>query len=121
MTHPFHDYLAAQVAAHLAQRRVVVWYDPRAEFASFINELRGQPADAPVDPRGSTESSSGRTRRSSHSSPSINRPRCWSTSPAWRATKAARPSLELEEGGTTYAPQLKRQARNVLRRGHTDG
>ena len=48
MTHPFHEYLAAQVADHLAQRRVVVWYDPRGEFTPFINELRGQPADAPL-------------------------------------------------------------------------
>src|SRR2546421_5802640 len=32
-----HDYLCAQLDERLAERRVVVFYDPRAEFASFFD------------------------------------------------------------------------------------
>lgn len=37
--HPFHDYLATSLARKLKERRVVVWYDPEAEFAPFVEEL----------------------------------------------------------------------------------
>jgi hypothetical protein len=42
MSHLLHDYLAAQLNEHLSRRRVVVWYDPRREFASFVRELAGE-------------------------------------------------------------------------------
>ncbi len=35
----FHDYLCDRLADKLAQARVVVWYDPRAEFAPFVATL----------------------------------------------------------------------------------
>lgn len=38
--HPFHDYLACQLSEKLADRRVVCFYDPREEFAPFIDELQ---------------------------------------------------------------------------------
>jgi hypothetical protein len=41
--HPLHDHIARQLAERLKARRVVVWYDPRCEFAPFIEELRGGP------------------------------------------------------------------------------
>jgi hypothetical protein len=41
--HPLHDYLAKQLADKLTKRRVVIWYDPRREFAPFIAEVRGGP------------------------------------------------------------------------------
>ncbi len=136
MTHPFHGYLAAQVAEHLTQRRVVIWYDPRAEFTPFINELRGQPADAAL--------SDARVERITLGKQAAKLA-CYDGS--FFAVRAAvepivavdqpaplliylggvprddqrSPLLELERGGTTYEPQLRRQARNVLRRNHSDG
>ncbi len=106
MTHPFQEYLAAQVADHLTQRRVVVWYDPRAEFTPFINELRGQPADAALSDERVERITLGRQAaqlacydgsffavRGGRAawSPSINRPRSSSTSAACRATTNAPP------------------------------
>jgi hypothetical protein len=41
--HPLHEYIAKQLAGHIAKRRVVVWYDAKEEFAPFIAELRGGP------------------------------------------------------------------------------
>jgi hypothetical protein len=136
MTHPFQEYLAAQVADHLTQRRVVVWYDPRAEFTPFINELRGQPADAALSDERVERITLGRQaaqlacydgsffavraaveplgrRRSTGPAPRLPRRRA--------ARRPMLPLLELERGGTTYEPQLRRQARNVLRRNHSDG
>ena len=49
---PLHEYVAKQLAEKLKKRGVVVWYDPRAEFAPFIAEIRAGPnatdAVAPV-------------------------------------------------------------------------
>jgi hypothetical protein len=39
--HPLHDDVAKQISEHLSDRRCVVWYDERREFAPFIAELRG--------------------------------------------------------------------------------
>jgi len=39
MTNPFHSYVAGQLASQLKQRRIVVWYDARAEFRQFVDEL----------------------------------------------------------------------------------
>ena len=41
--HPLHDYVAKQLADKLKLRRVVVWYDERAEFQPFVDEVRGGP------------------------------------------------------------------------------
>lgn len=34
--HPLHDYVAQQLADKLKSRRIVVWYDERGEFQSFV-------------------------------------------------------------------------------------
>ena len=39
--HPFHDYVAEKLAEKLRAKKLVVWYDPRSEFASFVGEVRG--------------------------------------------------------------------------------
>ena len=44
MTHPLHVYIAEQLARHLNNHRVVVWYDPRSEFEPFVSELGGKPS-----------------------------------------------------------------------------
>lgn len=40
MSHPLHDYLAKQIGERLKKRRIVVWYDPKRELSSFVDELR---------------------------------------------------------------------------------
>ena len=35
---PLHEYVAKQLAEKLKKRGVVVWYDPRAEFAKWNTE-----------------------------------------------------------------------------------
>ena len=37
--HPLHDRISALLHAHLASKRIVVWYDPRKEFEPYIGEL----------------------------------------------------------------------------------
>ena len=39
--HPLYDYISKQLAHKLKARKIVVWYDPRREFAPFVAELRG--------------------------------------------------------------------------------
>ncbi len=39
--HPLHDYIAELLAERLTAEKIVVWYDPRREFAPFIAEVRG--------------------------------------------------------------------------------
>ncbi len=39
--HTFHQYVLDQKAEKLKKHRVVVWYDPRAEFRPWIHELCG--------------------------------------------------------------------------------
>lgn len=41
MTNLLRDYITAQLADRVKERRVVVWYDQRAEFQPFVDELRG--------------------------------------------------------------------------------
>ena len=38
--HPLHDDVARILAEKVRLRGVVVWYDPRLEFAAFVRELR---------------------------------------------------------------------------------
>jgi hypothetical protein len=35
--HPLHDYVARQLGKKLDERGIVVWYDPRSEFAAFVD------------------------------------------------------------------------------------
>ena len=48
MTDTFHSYVAAQLAAQLKQRRIIVWYDARHEFGPFVDQLVGNAGGAPV-------------------------------------------------------------------------
>src|SRR2546426_12711838 len=56
--HPLHEYVAKQLSERIKARRVVVWYDPRREFAPFVAEMRGAPmapgAVTPVSVAGSS-------------------------------------------------------------------
>ena len=130
--HLLHDYIARQVAERIKARSVVVWYDPRAEFAPFVAELRGSsvPAVAPVevavgDVRASLVEYAGsmfEVRAAVEPLVAGERPELVLI---YVPTIAADPTgsvlLELEKAGDRYETQLKRLARNLLRQRHTDG
>ena len=40
--HPLHAYVAEKLAERLRAKKLVVWYDPRSEFAPFVAEVRGR-------------------------------------------------------------------------------
>jgi hypothetical protein len=123
--HRLHDYVAKQLADKLKSRRVVVWYDERSEFQPFVNEVRG-------GPRGSTEpvavsvgSASARLAEYAGSMfelRAIVEPHFNGDSPAalviympgCARDRRASVLMELEKAGTTWEPQLKQLARNVL-------
>lgn len=130
--HPLHDYVAKQLADKLRKRAIVVWYDARAEFVPFIDEVRGGPRvsnePVPVTVSGATtrlvefDGSMFEIRAvvEPHVSgdtpesvliylPSVDRDRRGSV------------LMELEKAGELHEPQLKRIARSVLRQRYTDG
>ncbi len=43
--HLLHTYIAEQLAQHVNDHRVVVWYDPRSEFEPFVSELGKAPLE----------------------------------------------------------------------------
>lgn len=120
----------------LARRQVVVWYDPRGEFVPFINELRGESPDSPLTDRqvemvrfSDQQVALACYAGSFFAVRMMGEPLVASDRPVPLViylpgvTRDPRrsPLLELELAGETYEPQLRRQARNVLRRTHTDG
>ncbi|MCW3699887.1 PglZ domain-containing protein [Burkholderia cenocepacia] len=130
--HPLHDYVAKQLADKLKSRRVVVWYDERGEFQSFIEELRGDPRimsdPAPVDV-GGTKARLAKYAGSMFELRSMVEPLVSSDAP--RAVIVYMPNvardrhasvlMELEKAGTTWEPQLKQLAKNVLLQKYTLG
>ena len=130
--HPLHDYVAKQLADKLKSRRVVIWYDERSEFQPFVNEVRG-------GPRGTSEpvqvTVSGATARLAEYAGSMFEMRAIVEPHVSRDTPTAlvaylpgcvrdrRASvlMEIEKAGTTWEPQLKQLAKNVLLQKYTLG
>jgi hypothetical protein len=128
---PFHEYLNEQLAEKLAERRVVVWYDPGAEFRDYVQELvggkldgesyrasiGGQPAHVAV-----FQGSYFTIRLQVEPLVSGDLPASLLVYlPGVTRDRTGSVLMELEKGGVCYEPQLKRLARNVLRMNHTDG
>src|SRR5688500_17052108 len=123
--HPLHHYVANQLADKLKSRRIVVWYDERREFQPFVNELRG-------GSRSSTEpvavSVAGANANLAEYAGSMFELRATvephvhgdapSTIvvylPGCARDRCASVLMELEKAGTTWEPQLKQLAKNVL-------
>jgi hypothetical protein len=131
--HPLHDYISKQLAERLKARKIVVWYDGRREFASFIAELRGgartndEAVPVAIDGMGARlieyDGSMFELR-------AVAEPFVCSDAPAeclivylpgCERDRHGSVLMELEKGGDCYEPQLKRLARNVLRQRYTDG
>lgn len=131
--HPLNEYVSKQLAEKLKARKVVVWYDPRREFAPFIGELRG---GARTGDKAVPVAVGGLAARLTEFDGSIFELRavvepfvCDDAPseciiiylPGCERDRHGSVLMELEKAGECYEPQLKRLARNVLRQRYTDG
>lgn len=130
--HLLHDYVAKQLADKLKSRRVVVWYDERGEFQPFVDEVRGgaRASEEPVPV--SVAGTSARLVEYAGSMfelRAVLEPHVCADMPAALVIylpKVARDRnasilMELEKAGTTWEPQLKQLAKNVLLQKYTLG
>ncbi|MGF6370777.1 hypothetical protein OKW40_003527 [Paraburkholderia sp. RAU6.4a] len=130
--HPLHDYIAKQLAEKLKSRRVVVWYDERSEFEVFMEEVRGGPRGA-SDPAqvdvGGIKASLAEYAGSMFELRAVIEPHVSSDAPGAviiympnvARDRHASVLMELEKAGTTWEPQLKQLAKNVLLQKYTLG
>lgn len=117
----------------MAERAVVVWYDPRREFTSYVAELAGGNMPKPcgldmvtiVDAKASLccagQSLYG-VKFAVESHVAVDRPKSIVLYlPGYTRAQQTSPLAELELGGMTWEPQLKREARRVLKNRYGDG
>lgn len=132
MMHPLHDYVAKQLEGKLKSRQVVVWYDERVEFQPFVNEVRGGPraSDEPAAVLvGGTAARLAEYAGSMFELRAAVEPYVSGDSPealvvylpGCARDRRASVLMELEKGGTTWEPQLKQLAKNVLLQKYTLG
>jgi hypothetical protein len=131
MTHLLHTYIAEQLAQHLNNRRVVVWYDPRSEFEHFISELGGTPLEdgllqaiiGGVATTLATYDGSMYSLRSRVESLAgiDNPPAVVLYLPGVSRDHHGSVLMELELAGGRWEPQLRHLCRNALRQRYTDG
>jgi hypothetical protein len=130
--HPLHDYVAKQLADKLKSRRVVVWYDERREFQPFVDEVRGGPRASSEPAAVSVGGANARLAEYAGSMfelRAVVEPHVSADTPAMivvympGCTRDRRASvlMELEKAGTTWEPQLKQLAKNVLLQKYTLG
>ncbi|MFE8597325.1 PglZ domain-containing protein [Archangium violaceum] len=130
--HPLHDYVAKQLADKLKDRRVVVWYDERGEFQPFVDEVRGGPRASGEPVAVSVGGASARLAEYAGSMfelRAVVEPHVSGDAPATVVVympnvardRKASILMELEKAGTTWEPQLKQLAKNVLLQKYTLG
>ncbi len=130
--HPLHEYVAKQLADKIKSRRVVVWYDERAEFQPFVDEVRGggRTSSEPVSIAvGGTSARLVELAGSMFELRAVVEPLVNGDTPSATVlympgrTRDRRGSvlMELETAGTTWEPQLKQLAKNVLLQKYTLG
>lgn len=130
--HPLHDDIARLLADRLKARSVVVWYDPRAEFVPFVDELRGTPANGaaitPViiagGPASLTQFAGSMFEIRALIEPLVSREvpdRVVVYLPGCEPDPIGSVLMEIEKAGVRWELQLKRVARDVLRKRYTDG
>lgn len=130
--HPLHEYIAKQLASRVGKHHVVVWYDARQEFLSFIAELRGVPKQPgsiiAVSIAGMraqlTDFDGSFLELRARVEPYVSQDDPLDFViylPGHRANAKESLLLELEKAGTCYEPQLRSLARNALRQEYTDG
>ncbi|HSZ04633.1 MAG TPA: PglZ domain-containing protein [Solirubrobacteraceae bacterium] len=130
---PFHAYLCGQLEPLLTKRRIVVFYDPRSEFVPFfdgeLQELGAGPDGLVKVAIGERETLLARYTGAFFGLRAAVEPVVAKDGPDFlivylpgvERDRDASVLMEIEKGGTCYAPQLKRLARTVLRQFQTDG
>jgi hypothetical protein len=130
--HEFHAYIAGQLENKLKKRSVVVLYDPRSEFLSFINELPRTSSDVLSVPQVKI-SETDTFLAQFHGSflglrlkveplAAVDRPAPLLVYVSGAAHNQKSSLLtELECAGEVYEPQLRRLARNILRQKYSEG
>ncbi|MGA2258962.1 MAG: PglZ domain-containing protein, partial [Thermoguttaceae bacterium] len=131
--HEFHQHLSKQLAQHLAERAVVVWYDPRREFTGYVTELAGGARPKPCRLDAVTvgdvetqlccaENSLYGVKLGVEGHVAVDRPKALVLYlPGYTRAQQTSPLAELELGGMMWEPQLKREARRVLKTRYGDG
>lgn len=129
--HPLHDYIARQLGEKLDDRGVVVWYDPRREFADFVDELaaaRTPHTLTSVQVRGA-ETALVEYDGSFFELRHLVEPRVSGDAPertvlylgGVERDRKSSVLMELEQAGTSWEPQLRHLARHPLRQRFTEG
>ena len=133
MTHPLHDYLCQQLDEQLRKNGIVVFYDPRREFEPFFDdELKDEDAGNGAVPRVRVKErltfmaryrgSFFALRHEVEHIAGVDSPEPLILYlPGVERNRKGSILMELEKGGRTYEPQLKRLAAIVLRRHFTQG
>ncbi|MDA1052169.1 MAG: PglZ domain-containing protein [Planctomycetota bacterium] len=131
--HELHEHLTQSLTERLKNRRVVVWYDPRREFTTYVGELVG--GEVPTECNLQAVSVAG-----------LSTQLCVMQDSFFAVKFAVEPVIagdlpdpllaylpgktrddetsvlmELEAGGDRWEPQLKREARRVLKKRYGDG
>ena len=128
MSHLF-DYISQQLAAHLRDRRVVVWFDPRTEFTSYLRELTygiSEPVvQVEVDGIEASLAHSGDSlyelRSKVEPLVEVDEPEPVVVYVPGLESSPDSPLKELELAGRAWTPQLRKLARNAFRARFTDG
>lgn len=130
--HPLHEYVAKQLGEKVHERRVVVWYDERADLQPFVDELRGGPRagkePVPVAVGGADASlveyagSLFELRDAVEAMFEKDEPDPLIVYiPGLAHDAKGSVLMELEKAGRTWKPELKQLARNVLLEKYTLG
>jgi hypothetical protein len=130
--HPLHDYIAQQIAEKLKSHHVVVWYDPRREFAPFVEEARGGPSLPGImmpAPLGGIPAQIAEYDGSFFALRITVEP-CFAADlpeplvvyvPSVERDRQGSVLMELEKAGTSWEPQLKQLAKLLLLKKYTIG
>jgi hypothetical protein len=130
--HTLHDYVAKQLADKIKSRCVVVWYDERGEFQPFVDEVRGGPQagnePVPVAVAG-VNASLAEYAGSMFELRAVVEPHVSGDTPTSvviyvpgiARDRHSSVLMELEKAGSTWEPQLKQLAKNVLLKTYTLG
>lgn len=138
--HPLHDYIAKHLADKVKDRAVVVWYDKRNEFEPFLGELEAATDDGGVHTQelfpdlvkvriDAGEAWLARYEGSYLEVRAAVEPLVMGDSPdnvviyvgGMEHDKRGSVLMELAKAGTTWEPQLRNLARNVLLQKYTLG
>lgn len=130
--HPLHEYVAKQLADKIKSRHIVVWYDERGEFQPFVDELRGGPrtaSDAIAVSIAGSAASLAEYGGSMFELRAVAEPHICEDEPnslvlylpGVARDRGGSVLMELEKAGTTWEPQLKQLAKNILLQKYTLG